>query len=218
MVRFRRLVGQHAQPRVWRDAPGQVFGAGASRHLFDAKEGAQLVLSVRCVRDFWERYRDAIPEGERNDFMSAYYKRLTSDDEQTRLDAARAWAVWEGSTSKLYPDADLMDHWEGAHEALSLARIECHYFMNNSFFPSENYLIDNVDKIRNIPTVIVQGRYDVVCPMTSAWDLHRALPEAEFIVVPDSGHSVSEKGTTSALVDAMDRFKTAGRSPQGVSG
>jgi len=139
--------------------------------------------------------------------MSAYYKRLTSDDESVRLSAARAWSVWEGSTSKLFPDPDLMEHWEGEREALSLARIECHYFMNNSFFPSENYLLDNIGKIRHIPTVIVQGRYDVVCPATSAWDLHKAFPEAEFVLVPDAGHSVSEKGITSALVDAMDRFK-----------
>jgi len=116
--------------------------------------------------------------------------------------------ILERDLEKLYPDKDLMEHWEGEHEALSLARIECHYFMNNSFFPTENYLIDNVDKIRDIPTVIVQGRYDVVCPITSAWDLHRAFPEAELIVVPDAGHSVSEKGITSALVEAMDRFKT----------
>ena len=156
--------------------------------------------------DYWERFRDEIPEDERGDFIAAYHKRLTSDDEKVRLSAARAWSVWEGSTSKLYPDADLMEHWEGPHEALSLARIESHYFVNNSFFPSENYLIDNVDKIRHLPVVIVQGRYDVVCPMTSAWDLHKALPEAEFILVPDAGHSVSEKGITSALVDAMDRF------------
>jgi len=158
--------------------------------------------------DFWERYRDEIPEAERGDFISAYHKRLTSDDEHTRISAARAWSVWEGSTSKLYPDKDLMEHWEGEHEALSLARIECHYFMNNSFFPTENYLIENVDKIRNIPTVIVQGRYDVVCPITSAWELHKAFPEAEFIVIPDSGHSISEKGISSALVGAMDRFRS----------
>jgi proline iminopeptidase len=136
---------------------------------------------------------------------------LTSDDEQVRLSAARAWSVWEGSTSKLYPSEDLMNHWEGEHEALALARIECHYFMNNSFFPTENYLLENIDKIRHIPTVIVQGRYDVVCPITSAWDLHKAFPEAEFIVVKDAGHSVSEPGITSALVDAMDRFKGKGK-------
>ena len=164
--------------------------------------------------DFWERYRDEIPEGERGDFMTAYHKRLTSDDEKVRLSAARAWSTWEGATSKLYPDQDLMEHWEGEHEALSLARIECHYFMNGSFFDSDNFLLENVHKIRNIPTVIVQGRYDVVCPMTSAWDLHRALPGAEFIVVPDSGHSVSEKGITSALVDAMDRFKSKAHAGQ----
>ena len=160
--------------------------------------------------DYWERFRDEIPEDERGDFISAYYKRLTSDDAKVRLSAARAWSVWEGATSKLYPDKDLMEHWEGEHEALALARIECHYFMNNSFFPSEAYLMDNIDKIKGIPTVIVQGRYDVVCPMTSAWELHKALPDAEFILVPDAGHSVSEKGITSALVDAMDRFARKG--------
>jgi proline iminopeptidase len=157
--------------------------------------------------DHWERFRDEIPEEERGDFMTAYYKRLTGDDEETQLSAARAWSVWEGSTSKLYPSKDLIEHWEGAHEALSLARIECHYFMNNSFFPTEDHLLENVGKIRNIPTVIVQGRYDVVCPITSAWDLHKAFPEAELIVVPDAGHSVSEPGTISALVDAMDKFR-----------
>jgi len=157
--------------------------------------------------DFWESYRDQIPAGERGDFMTAYYKRLTGDDEKTRLNAARAWSVWEGSTSKLYPDKSLMEHFGEEAEALALARIECHYFMNNSFFPTENYLLDNVDRIRHIPTVIVQGRYDVVCPMTSAWDLHKAFPEAELIVVADAGHSISEKGITSALVDAMDKFK-----------
>ena len=102
-----------------------------------------------------------------------------------------------------------MDHWEGEREALSLARIECHYFVNNSFFPTENYLLENVGKIRHIPTVIVQGRYDVVCPITSAWDLHKAMPEAELVIVSDAGHSISEPGISSALVEAMERFKTA---------
>ncbi len=157
--------------------------------------------------DFWERYRDEIPFEERGDFMTAYYNRLTSDDEKTRLSAARAWSVWEGSTSKLYPSKDLMEHWEGEHEALSLARIECHYFMNNSFFPAENYLIENVDKIRHIPTVIVQGRYDVVCPATSAWELHKAFPEADLQIIADAGHSISEPGITSALIEATDKFK-----------
>jgi proline iminopeptidase len=157
--------------------------------------------------DFWERYRDEIPEDERGDFMTAYHKRLTSEDEQVRLSAARAWSTWEGATSKLYPDHDLMEHWEGAHEALSLARIESHYFVNGSFFPSENYILENVEKIRQIPTWIVQGRYDVVCPMISAWDLKKAFPESKLIVTPDSGHSVSEKGNTAALVGIMEELK-----------
>ena len=161
--------------------------------------------------DFWERYRDVIPEAERNDFMTAYYRRLTSDDEKIRLEAARAWSVWEGSTSKLFPDKNLMEHWEGEAEALALARIECHYFMNDSFFPTENYLIENVDKIRHIPTVIVQGRYDVVCPATSAWELHKAFPEADLQIIPDAGHSISEKGISSALVDATDKFRDTER-------
>ena len=159
--------------------------------------------------DFWERYRDEIPEDERGDMMGAYYKRLTSDDRKRAVSAARAWSVWEGSTSKLYPDKDLMDHWEGEDEALALARIECHYFMNNSFFPTEDYLIENVDKIRHIPTVIVQGRYDVVCPAVSAWELHRAFPESDLQIIADAGHSISEKGITSALIDAMDKIRDA---------
>ncbi|MDW8304263.1 MAG: prolyl aminopeptidase [Acidobacteriota bacterium] len=157
--------------------------------------------------DYWERYRDEIPEEERHDFISAYYKRLTSDDEKVRLSAARAWSVWEGATSKLIPDKSLIEHWENEHEALQLARIECHYFINKCFFPSDNYILENIDKIRHIPTVIVQGRYDIVCPMVSAWELHKAFPEAEFIVVPEAGHSISEPGITSALVDAMDKIR-----------
>jgi proline iminopeptidase len=123
-----------------------------------------------------------------------------------RLKAAKAWSIWEGSTSKLIPDQSLIDHFAEPHMALSLARIECHYFVNNIFFPSDNYLIENVDKIRQIPGVIVQGRYDVVCPMMSAWELHRAWPESELHVIPDAGHSISEPGIIDALVEATDRF------------
>lgn len=157
--------------------------------------------------DVWEMFRDVIPEAERDDMLRAYHKRLTSDDEKTRLEAARAWSVWEGSTSKLFPDENLIEHFGEEHLALAMARIECHYFVNNAFFETENFLIENVSKIRHIPTVIVQGRYDVVCPMMSAWELHRAFPEAEFVVVPDAGHSALEKGISSALVEATDKFR-----------
>ncbi len=157
--------------------------------------------------DLFEKYIAEIPEAERDDVIEAYYRRLTSDDEAVRLSAARAWSVWEGSTSKLISDPDAIARFDEPHLALSLARIECHYFVNKAFFDTDNWLIENVDRIRHIPAVIVQGRYDVVCPIMSAWDLHRAWPEAEFHVIPDAGHAVSEPGIVSALLDATDRFR-----------
>jgi proline iminopeptidase len=158
--------------------------------------------------DAWEEYIKPIPEDERHDFVSAYYKRLTSPDPETRLEAARAWSVWEASTSKLLQDPGLMQRFGESNFADAFARIECHYFMNNGFFEPEDQLLRNVDRIRHIPGVIVQGRYDVVCPMISAWELHRAWPEAEFIVVPDAGHSMMEPGIRSALIEATDKFAT----------
>ncbi len=157
--------------------------------------------------DFYEEYVRLIPLEERGDMMTAYYKRLTSEDEAVRFAAARAWSIFEGSTSKLFPDQELIDDFGSPEKAVALARIECHYFLNNCFFDSEDYLIENVGKIRHIPTVIVQGRYDMVCPMMSAWDLHKAFPEAELVIVPDAGHSAFEKGNTSALVEATDKFR-----------
>jgi proline iminopeptidase len=157
--------------------------------------------------DVWDEYVRVIPESERNDMLGAYHRRLTSEDKAVRLEAARAWSIWEGSTSKLFPDPEMINHFGEDEFALAFARIECHFFMNNSFFDTDNYLIEHVGKIRHIPAVIVQGRYDVVCPMTSAWELHRAWPEAEFHVIPDAGHSVMEPGIVNALVDATDRFR-----------
>ena len=166
------------------------------------QEGASWIFP-----DVWEEYERVIPAAERDDFLSAYHRRLTSDDERVRLEAARAWSVWEGSTSKLFPDASLIEHFGEPHMALALARIECHYFMNDAFFETENQLVENVGRIRHIPAVIVQGRYDVVCPMMSAWELHRAWPEAEFRPIPDAGHSVMEPGTINALVEATDHLR-----------
>jgi proline iminopeptidase len=168
------------------------------------QEGASAIFP-----DVWEEFLRVIPEAERDNMLEAYHRRLTSDDESVRLEAARAWSVWEGSTSKLIPDQHLIDDFGEPHKALSLARIECHYFMNNSFFDTDNYLVENINRIRHISCVIVQGRYDVVCPIVSAWELHRAWPEAEFQVIKDAGHSVTEPGTTAALVDAMDRLRSA---------
>src|SRR5262249_41556265 len=133
--------------------------------------------------------------------------RLMSNDEAECLEAAKAWSIWEGTALKLIPDQELIDQSGEGHFALALSRIECHYFVNNSFFDSDNYLIEHIDKIRSIPAVIVQGRYDIVCPMMSAWDLHRAWPEADFKVIPDAGHASTEPGILSALVEATDRFR-----------
>jgi proline iminopeptidase len=165
------------------------------------QEGANAIFP-----DAWEEYVSVIPEAERGDLLHAYYRRLMSDDETVRLQAAKAWSIWEGSTSKLIPDQSLIDHFADPQTALALARIECHYFVNNVFFPSDNYLIENAAEIRRTPAVIVQGRYDVVCPTMSAWDLHRAWPEAQLRVIPDAGHSISEPGIIDALVVATDQF------------
>lgn len=156
--------------------------------------------------DAWEEYLNPIPLEERHDLLSAYYRRLTSSDTNIRLAAARAWSIWEASTSKLLQDPDLMSKFGEDEFASAFARIECHYFVNHGFFETEDLLLQGVDRIRHLPAVIVQGRYDVVCPMVSAWDLHKVWPEAELIVVPDAGHSMTEPGIRDELIKASDRF------------
>jgi len=156
--------------------------------------------------DAWETYLNAIPEVERGDLMSAYHRRLTSPDAKTRTDAARAWSVWEGATSFLWQDKSHIESSAEDEFALAFARIECHYFVNGGFFEHDDQLLRNVERIRNIPAVIVQGRYDVVCPLRSAWDLHRAWPEADLHIVQDAGHSAFEPGIVHELVEATDRF------------
>ena len=172
------------------------------RWFYQDSKGASAIFP-----DVWELYLNLIPKAERGDMVSAYHRRLTSDDEAVRLEAARIWSTWEAGALKLFPDQNLVDQFGEPHLALSLARIECHYFVNNCFFQTDNYLIENVGKIREIPAVIIQGRYDIVCPMMSAWELHQAWPEAQFRVIPDAGHSVSEPGIASALVEATDQFR-----------
>ncbi len=156
--------------------------------------------------DVWEQYRDAIPEPERRDFVSAYYQRLTHEDETIRLAAAIPWTTWEMATARLYTSPEVLSALVKPEFALKFARIECHYFTHKGFFESEDWILKNIEKIRSIPTVIVQGRYDVVCPATSAWDLHRAWPEAKFMLIPDAGHSSREPGISRALVSATDGF------------
>jgi proline iminopeptidase len=156
--------------------------------------------------DAWEDFVAPIPMAERSDMVSAYYKRLTSTDAKVRSEAARAWSVWEGRTSCLMPNEGLVSRMAGDSFAEAFARIECHFFTHGGFLESDAALLDNVVKIRHIPTVIVQGRYDVVCPMQSAWALHRAFPEAELRIVKDAGHSAFEAGITHELITATDGF------------
>lgn len=166
------------------------------------QEGASFIYP-----DVWEAYKNAIPEGERNDFVSAYYKRLTSSDRATRLAAARAWSQWEGATSRLIPDTRLVDLFGTETFAEAFARIECHYFYNGIWLRHDNQILEDVYRIRHIPCEIIHGRYDVVCPIENAWELHKAWPESRLHIVQDAGHSAKEPGILLKLIEAMERFK-----------
>lgn len=172
------------------------------RWFYEDSQGASAIFP-----DGWEEYVRIIPEAERGDMIAAYYRRLTSDDHAIRVEAAQAWSTWEAGALKLIPDQSVIDDFSEVEMALALARIECHYFMNNCFFETDNYLLENIDRIRHIPAVIVHGRYDVVCPLMSGWDLHREWPEAEFKIIPDAGHAALEPGIANALIEATDSFR-----------
>ncbi|MGY4520405.1 prolyl aminopeptidase [Thermostichus sp. MS-CIW-30] len=156
--------------------------------------------------DAWEHYLEPIPPEERDDLLAAYHRRLNDPDPQVRLRAARAWSVWEASTSKLIPSPELIERFGRGEFAEAFARIECHYFVHGGFLDPEDQLLRGVGRLRHLPAVIVQGRYDVVCPPISAWELHQAWPEAEFRMIPDAGHSITEPGIRTALLEATDRF------------
>lgn len=157
--------------------------------------------------DAWDKFLAPIPVEERGNLVDSYYHRLTSTDEQVQLEAARAWSIWEASTSKLYPDPNAMADFEDPRLALPFARIECHYFYHNAFFEKDGYLLERAREITHIPTRIVQGRYDVVCPMCSAWDLLKVMPQADLRIVPDAGHSAMEPGNAAELLKATEDFK-----------
>lgn len=161
----------------------------------------------RLFPEAWRDYLEPIPEVERADLIGAYHRRLTSTDEATRLAAARAWSVWEASTSLLLPDEAFIKGHEDPHFALSFARIESHYFVHGGFFDVEDQLLRDAHRLKGIPGVIVHGRYDVVCPIQNAWDLHQAWPEARLVVSPSAGHSAFEPENAAALVEATDGFR-----------
>ncbi len=178
-----------------------IFTLRRAELLWFYQEGASWIFP-----DAWEHYLAAIPPVERGDLMSAYYRRLTSDDRAVQLAAARAWSVWEGSTSRLFPDTDMIHHYGEEEFALAFARIEAHYFVHGAWFRSDTQLIDDAVRLKDIPGVIVQGRYDVVCPAKSAWDLHKAWPQARLEIIADAGHAALEPGIVDALVRAADEF------------
>ncbi len=154
----------------------------------------------------WEEYLRPIPAAERGDLLRAYHRRLTGSDPVVAQAAARAWSIWEGATSHLLESVQTVARFGADEFALALARIEAHYFVNGGFLETPDQILRDVGRIRDVPAVIVQGRHDVVCPMTTAWDLHRAWPEADLRIVADAGHSAFEPGITHELISATDRF------------
>ena len=165
------------------------------------QEGASKIFP-----DAWEAFLKPIPTEQQHNLLKAYYELLTHEDSAKRIEAAKAWSIWEGSTVKLIQNKALIEHSSDSKFAEAFSRIECHYFTNNGWFDTDNYLIENVDKIRHIPAVIVHGRYDVVCPVENAWELHKAWPESDLHIIPDSGHAMSEEGIKDKLIEYTDKF------------
>jgi proline iminopeptidase len=159
----------------------------------------------RIFPDYWRDFVAPITPAERHDMVTAYYRRLTGDNELARLAAAKAWSLWEGRTASLLPNESIVSHFAHTRTALSLARIECHYFIHKAFLQPEQ-LLREAGKMADIPGVIVHGRYDLICPLKSAWELSQAWPAGRLEVIPDAGHAASEKGIRSALVAASDQF------------
>lgn len=153
--------------------------------------------------DYWQDFINVIPEHERHDMVKAYYKRLTDEDVEVQKKAAHAWSVWEGRSSTLLPKKSVMSHFGDSHTALSLARIECHYFMHDSFF-AENQLLSEAHRLTEIPGYIIHGRYDMVCPIEQAYALHQVWPQANFTIAPSSGHSATEPEIVDALIHATN--------------
>lgn len=155
--------------------------------------------------EYWREFEQFIPQAERDDIVKAYHDRLTGEDEVKRMAAAKAWSIWEGRCATLNQRDEVLRHFADPHLALSLARIEAHYFVNDGFLDPDQ-ILDNVDSIADIPGIIVHGRYDMVCPVSQAYELHEAWPRSDLRIVSASGHSASEPGTVDALLKATDQF------------
>jgi len=177
-----------------------IFTLRREELLWYYQEGASWLFP-----DEWEHFLAPIPQDERHDLMAAYRRRLTGTDERAKVEAAVAWSRWEGRTITLLPNATVDGVHSDPHYALAFARIENHYFVNHGFFEDQQLLRDAA-RLRGIPAVIVQGRYDVATPAKTAWELHRAWPEADFHLINDAGHAYNEPGTLDQLIRATDRF------------
>jgi proline iminopeptidase len=160
----------------------------------------------RVFPEPWEDFSGFIPAAEQSDLLQAYYRRLSDPDPRVHMPAARAWSRYEGACSTLLPSSATIAHFEDDRVAVGLARIEAHYFINRGFMP-ENALLEGVGRLRDIPGIIVQGRYDMVCPLMTAHELHLAWPKAIYRVIPDAGHSAWEPGIQAALVEATESFR-----------
>lgn len=156
--------------------------------------------------DAWEKFIEPIEKSKRDDLISAYYEIFNGKDEDKKIEAAIAWSRWEGSTVNLSYNPEMVDSFSEPEFALAFALIENHYFINKGFLSHEQQLIDNINIIRNIPATIIQGRYDVCTPISTAWELHKNWPEAELIITPFSGHSAFEKEITHELILATNKF------------
>ncbi|WP_404395572.1 prolyl aminopeptidase [Stutzerimonas chloritidismutans] len=155
----------------------------------------------RLFPDYWQDFLSPIPLEERDDLMQAFYRRLTGNDQIAQMHAAKAWSCWEGRTATLRPNHNVVERFADAHRALSMARIECHYFVNQAFLEPDQLLRD-MPKIAHLPGIIVHGRYDAICPLDNAWALHQAWPNSELQIIRDAGHSAAELGITDALIRA----------------
>jgi proline iminopeptidase len=180
-----------------------IFCCRRKELLWFYQEGASMIFP-----DAWEKFLEPIPKAEHGDLMSAYHRRLNGKDEEEKLKVATAWSVWELATSRLYVDPSYIARaTDNAKFAVTFARIETHYFVHGAFMDEDDQLLKNADRIKDIPGVIVQGRYDLVCPARSAWDLHKVWPKGELHWVDNAGHSTKEVGIVHELVTATDKFR-----------
>ena len=179
-----------------------VFLARPSELEWLHKKGASEIFPDR-----WERFIEIIPLFKRDDIVKGYYEILNGPDQKLALKAAISWAGWEASIMNLIPDAAAIGNMTADHAALSIGRIECHFTYHKFFLETDNFILENISKMTDIPVRIVQGRYDIICPMISAWQLHKALPKSELVIVPDGSHSPLDKTMASELVQATEIYK-----------